>query len=240
MQFSWAILFYGKSLVLYHAWNLLPLWLLVTHHIPRTPPENSNSQSGVPKYFQNLERLRVMGSFFLIQHLLSFIDSPYLKSIEVYPFANHVTNEHESENLFIPSMTIIASKWPQSLKKLFITRACAPGPTRSVNGGPRFTISKRSNLLTVLTGLHEMQSFDLKNWMMGNMDDDVRRLVVSWPKLKNFEGAYSWSVVYFLVDFKDNCGETVLNCVICTFIWILLLSHLLIFLPKAFTTIWRF
>ena len=47
--------------------------------------ENSNCESRVPKKIYALENIFVTGSFFLIQHLLSSIDSPSLKSIEVYP-----------------------------------------------------------------------------------------------------------------------------------------------------------
>jgi len=40
------------------------------------------------------------------------------------------------------------------------------------------------------------------------MDDDVRRLVLSWPKL---ETSSHWQSIYFLVDFEDNCRE--LSCI---------------------------
>ena len=45
---------------------------------PAHAPENSNSQSGGPKYFKTLESLSVTGLFFLIEHLLGIIDSPYI------------------------------------------------------------------------------------------------------------------------------------------------------------------
>ena len=45
-------------------------------------PENSISQSGGLRYFDCLESLDVTGSSFLIRHLLGFIDSPFLKSID--------------------------------------------------------------------------------------------------------------------------------------------------------------
>ena len=55
-------------------------------HPKRAPPsENSNDRSSGPSYFEVLESLCVTGSFFLIQHILGFIDSPYLNSIKVYP-----------------------------------------------------------------------------------------------------------------------------------------------------------
>ena len=143
---------------------------------PAHAPEKSNSQGGGPKYFDALESLCVTGSFFLIQHLLGFIDSPYLKSIEVNPLIDHFHNDseyehmHEPEDLFTPSMTIVTSKWSQSVKNLVI------GSSSSV----RYPISKCLKMLTVL---HEMQTFQLKCWKMENTDDDVRCLVMSWPKL---------------------------------------------------------
>ena len=73
-------------------------------------PENSISQSGGLRYFDCLESLDVTGSSFLIRHLLGFIDSPFLKSIDTSFF------EHEPEDLLTPSMMIISSKWSQSLK----------------------------------------------------------------------------------------------------------------------------
>ena len=54
-------------------------------HPPRAF-ENSNSQSGSLRYFDALESLYVTGPFFLIQHLLGFIDSPCLKSIGISPY----------------------------------------------------------------------------------------------------------------------------------------------------------
>ena len=73
---------------------------------PAHAPKNSNSQSGGPRYFEALECLCLTGSFFLIQHLLSFIDSPCLKSINVYPVINRVRNEHEHDDgdFFFPQI----------------------------------------------------------------------------------------------------------------------------------------
>ena len=48
---------------------------------PAHASENSKSQSGDSKYFRALESLSIAGSFFFIQHLLGFVDSPCLKSI---------------------------------------------------------------------------------------------------------------------------------------------------------------
>ena len=85
-------------------------------------PESPNSQSGGPKYFDALESLCVTGSLYLIQRLLDFIDSPYLKSIEVYPVTVYSRSESQAEpaDLFTASMTIVAFKWSQFLKNLAI------------------------------------------------------------------------------------------------------------------------
>jgi hypothetical protein len=136
---------------------------------PAHTPENSNSQNGGLRYFEALESLCVTGSFFVIEHLLGFINSPCLKSIELYPTINH---KHEPEDLLTPSMSIVASKWSQSLKELLIW---------TDSRTPRNALSKCLILLTVL---HEMQSFQLLRWGMENGDDDIRRLVMSWPKLR--------------------------------------------------------
>ena len=132
--------------------------------------ENSNSQSGGRKYFEALESLSVSGSFSFIQHLLGLIDSPWLKSINIYPNINR--NEHIHEHLFAPSTAIVASRWSQSLKTLVID-------TRSADGNALAS----SKSLMLLTDLHEIQRFDLHRCRMENMDDDVRRLVMPWPKL---------------------------------------------------------
>jgi hypothetical protein len=142
---------------------------------PAHAPENSRSQSGGPKYFEALESLSVRGSFFFIQHLLNFIDSPCLKSVELYP----VTNDHGPDNLITPSMTIVASKWSQSLTRMTFSIS----PTSRVWGtAHRYAFPKS---LALLTDFHEMQEFTLQFWKMENADDDVRRLVMSWPKLRH-------------------------------------------------------
>ena len=64
---------------------------------PAHAPENSKSQSGGPKYFEALESLNVTGSFFFIQNLLGFIDSPRLDAITVYPVISRILNEHSHE-----------------------------------------------------------------------------------------------------------------------------------------------
>ena len=137
---------------------------------PAQAPD-SISQSGGRKYFDALASLCVTGTFFLIQHLLRFIDSPCLESINICAVFNH---DREPEDLFTPSMTIVASKWSQSLKNLSIDIDLG-----DIEYG--YAISKG---LMLLTDLHEMQTFNLIGWRMENMDDDVRRLVMSWPKLR--------------------------------------------------------
>ena len=139
---------------------------------PANAPENSNSQSGGRKYFEALETVSIMG-FSLIQHLLGFIDSPCLKSIIVSPVIDQLRNNHEPEpeDLLTPSMTIITSKWSQSLKNLDIDSSFAH----------RYAPSK---CVMLLADFHEIQTFHLMNWRTVNMDDDVRRLVTSWPNLR--------------------------------------------------------
>ena len=93
---------------------------------PAHASDNSYSQSGGPKYFEALESLCVTGSFFLIQHLLSFINSPCLRSIKVYPVIN---SKHVPEDQITPSMAIIASKGSQSLMNLVI-ESSSDGPAQ--------------------------------------------------------------------------------------------------------------
>ena len=78
---------------------------------PAHAPKNLNRQSGSSEYFEALESLCVTGPFFLIQHLLDFIDSAYLTSINItiHPLINHVCNKLEPEDPFTSSMTIVAS-----------------------------------------------------------------------------------------------------------------------------------
>ena len=193
---------------------------------PAHAPGNSNSQSGGCKYFDALESLSIMGSFFLIQHLLGFIDSPCLKSINVFTvfYHAHFRHDHESEDIFTPSMMIVASKWSQSLKNLVINLGDIEH---------RYAISKS---LMLLMDLHEMQTFGLYGWRMDNMDNDVRRLVMSWPKLRTLSLLPPNQTFISLSTLRI----IVLNCIICIFNWILLPSHLLIPLAKAFAIIWRF
>jgi hypothetical protein len=176
---------------------------------PTHVSENSNGRSGVPKYFYALENLSVTGSFFLIQHLLSSIDSPFLKSIEVYPVDdNYFHTKPEPEDSFTPSMKIVASKWSQSLKTLVIGRWSSVIAHRN-------TISKCLMLLTVL---HEMQTFDLMGWSlpmgnMENMDNDMschmRRLAMSWPKLRTLKLPLNQTFIslWTLRIIAENCPE---------------------------------
>ena len=111
-----------RSLTLFHAvimsdfvlWEVLgtlPSLADLTLAIdPRCHPaahdsENSNGQSGVTKYLYDLENLCVTSSFYLIQHLLSSIDSPCLKSIKVHPYCSR--KKPETEDLFTSSMKIV-------------------------------------------------------------------------------------------------------------------------------------
>ena len=164
-------------------------------------PVNSNSQSGGPKYFEALKSVSITGSSFLIQNLLGFIDSPCLKSINVCPVTNHIRfdHDHEPEDRFTPSVMIVASKWSKSLKNLVI-QACASG------AGRYYAISK---CLMLLTDLHEMETFCLNGWRMENMDDDVRRLVMSWPKLKTLRLPLNQAFISLstLKIIAENCPE---------------------------------
>jgi hypothetical protein len=173
---------------------------------PAHAPANSNSQSGGPKYFEALETLSVTGSFFFIQHLLGFIDSPCLTTIRAYPVVD-LPDHHEPDhdNHFTPFMTIIASKWSQSLKNLVIDSDDS-NPSSTVQQWQPYAISKCLMLLTVL---HEMQTFHLA-WKMKNMDNhDVRRLVMSWPKLRTLK-LHLDHTAKFLSTLKiiaENCPE---------------------------------
>ena len=170
---------------------------------PANAPENSNNQSGGSNYYFNaLESLSVTGSFFFIQHLLGFIDSTYLKLIYVYPVLSLVRFKHdrELEDIFAPSMAIIASKWSQSLKTLGIGSVSTAESTR------RYALSKS---LMMLTTLHEMRTFFIIGWRMENMDADVRRLVMSWPKLRTLRLPLKQSFISLLTlkIIAENCPE---------------------------------
>ena len=133
-------------------------------------PENSNSQSGGLRYFDALESLDDTASFFLIRHLLGFIDSPCLKSIDISFI------EREPEDILTPSMMIVSSKWSQCLKNLSITFS----PSSVANG-----ITHRN--LTLLTDLHEIQTFRLDDGRIENNNDAVKCLAMSWPKLQTLD-----------------------------------------------------
>ena len=126
---------------------------------PAHAPENSNSRSGGLRYFDALEKLSIKGSSFLIQHLLGFIDSPRLNSIEISESSviRHAQNEHvEPEDFFTLVITIIASKWSQSLKNLDIT------------GNSMRCIHPISKVLSLKKDLHNLRTFCLWNLRMGN------------------------------------------------------------------------
>ena len=171
---------------------------------PAHDVENPDHQSGGPEYFAALEHLCVVGSFIFIQHLLGFIHSPCLTTIEIYLVIDHDLSDHEHEPDFdsrlTPSMTIIASKWSQSLKHLSIS----PNEN-SFKAAQRYPISK---CLVLLTFLHEVEVIHLF-WKMKNVDDNVRRLVMSWPKLwiLNFDLDYIYISLSTLRIIAENCPE---------------------------------
>ena len=119
-------------------------------------------------------------------------------------------------------MKTVASKWSKSLKTLVINSTSS-------------YLCANSECLMLLTDLHEMQTFHLNCWRMESMDDDVRHLVMSWPKLRILRLPLDESFIYL-----STLRIIVLNCVICIFDWILLQSHLSIPPAKAFAIIWRF
>ena len=110
----------ARNFVLWEALGTLPTLedLTLVDHSPLLlhVSENSNSQSGGPRYFEALESLCVTSSIHFIRHLLNFIDSPCLKSIKIDPVILS-GDKLEPEDLFTP-LTIVSSKWSQSLKNL--------------------------------------------------------------------------------------------------------------------------
>ena len=63
-------------------------------------------------------------------------------------------------------------------------------------------------MLDVINGLHEMQTFRLKGWRMKNLNDSVRRLVMSWPKLKALKLSFSQFVsLSTLRIIAESCPE---------------------------------
>ena len=141
-------------------------------YLPAHVPKDSNDQSSGLRHFEALESLHVRSPFYLIQHLLGFIDSPCLKLIEVFPYHASLERDHDSGDLLIPSLTIVAAKWSQSLKELTI-------------GSHTIGITHRnSKFLMPLADLHEIQKFELVGWRMEKNNDVLRRLAMSWPKLR--------------------------------------------------------
>ena len=143
---------------------------------PAHAPENSNCQSRGSRYFDALQSLHVTGPFFFVQHLLGFIDSQCLKTIEVSPYHNDSERGHDSGDLLIPSLTIVASKWSQSLKEIKIGSHDIIGINH-----------RNSKFLMPLADLHEIQKFELVGWRMEKNNDALRRLTMSWPKLRHLE-----------------------------------------------------
>jgi len=157
-------------------------------------PERLDSENGSPECFNTLETLRVTGSLRLILDLLNFIQSPGLKSIEVHLAidwklrvyeARRGSVQSEPDYDFARSIAMVGSKWPQSLENLVIGQYNV-GNSNPPKPGNCSIFS--NSMIVPLMNLHEMQTFHLKDWKIGqigstNMDDDVRRLVISWPKL---------------------------------------------------------
>ena len=210
----------GDFLSDFTAWEVLgtlPSLANLTMKATKPAPAShwqTRSHGGGPKYFDALESLSVTGSFLLIQHLLDFIDSPCLTTIKFYPTS--VLNEHEFEHEaddFTPSMTIITFKWSQSLKNLVIV---TDDVTDDSSTGSMFNTAQRrrcyaiSKCLKLLTVLQKMRTFHL-TWKMENMEDDVRLLVKSWPKLRSLKLHLDSTVAFIsfatLRIIAENCPE---------------------------------
>jgi hypothetical protein len=171
--------------------------------------ENSTRENEGPKRFSALESVCVTGPFGLIQHLLDFIDSPNLKSIEVYPAIKYIVVPRSGVKLCLkydshitPSIRTVVSKWSQSLENLVI----GIGDSKPVTFELHYTVSE---CLTLLTDLHKIQTFRVKDWWMENMDYDVRHLAMSWPKLTSLilpvhQRPVSLSTLRIIAE---NCAE---------------------------------
>jgi len=96
---------------------------------------------------------------------------------------------------FTTSMTIIASKCSQFLEELVI------GSNRT---GGRTAILKS---LMLLTDFHEMRTFTLTGWRMANADDDLRGLVMSWPKLRTLDFSQTPISLSTLRIMAESCPE---------------------------------
>ena len=177
---------------------------------PTHAPENSNcqsSQSGGPRYFEALESLHATGSFFLIRRLLCFISSPCLKSIEFHPVINPVRDESEPEELFTPSMTIVTSKWSQSLKNFAISSSSSSIDTR------QYLFSK---LVIFFKDFHNMETFHV-DWKMKSWDD-LKCLLTSWPKLRTLKLNQTIVILSTLRLIAENCPQLHhLHIGLCTF-----------------------
>ena len=161
---------------------------------PTHVPENLNSQSGGHRYFEALESLHVTGTFFFIRHLLGFISSSYLKSIEVHPIINQVRDEVEPEELFTLFMTIVASKWSQSLKNFVISSSSIDTK--------RYSFSK---LVIFLKDLQNMEIFRM-DWRMKNWDD-LKCLLRLWPKLRALNLNQTFFTLSSLGLIVENCPQ---------------------------------
>ncbi|KAF8801987.1 hypothetical protein BYT27DRAFT_7244930 [Phlegmacium glaucopus] len=150
--------------------------------------KGSNSEGGGPKHFNALETLLVTTFFPLIRHLLESIESPCLKSIEVHPSIEWESIQG-SRNLeclerdLFDIITMVCSKWPQSLENLVIGQHNV-GNSR-YSSQPQHSHTFSESITELLMDLHEIQTIHIQGWRIIDVSDEVivRRLVISWPKL---------------------------------------------------------
>ena len=162
LELSDAIIMNDLVLLVWEIFGTLPSLENLTLVANNSASRPTHAPKNPKTYFEALESLHVTGSFFLIRYFLGSIDSPCLKSIEIYPVYNRVLNEHGH---FTPSMTIVASKWSQSLKNLVIYSSSSDRDRHSI-----------PDYLIFFKDLHNMETFRL-DWRMQNLEDDLISLV---------------------------------------------------------------
>ena len=181
------ILLYGKSLVLYHLWHTclcaLLLVALVLILIPHMPLKIQIARVGTQVFYSSRKSICYRPLLFHPKsprfHGLSMLKISHRRSIQLSIMI--VIMNMNSKDLFIPSMMVVASKWSQSLKNLVIC---------SILCGIRWPFRHHnaiSKCLILLTDLYKIQIFHLIGWRIENMDNDVRCLVKSWPKLRTLK-----------------------------------------------------
>ena len=94
-------------------------------------------------------------------------------------------------------MTIVGSKWSQSLKSVVIDSSSSG--TAHPYAIPR--------CLTLLTDFHEIRTLTVEGWKMENMDDDLRRLVKSWPKIRSLNLDQALISLSTLRIVAENCPK---------------------------------